>query len=63
MVLRFYETQLRGRGWQLSGRPLEEDFTRDKALVALDFFLMPAPGKPLGRSYSMTVDYRGASRG
>lgn len=66
-VLRFYKTELQLRGWQLSGRPLEEDFTRDKALVALYFVLGPAPpmkhGKPSGRTYDIIVDYRGASRG
>ena len=66
-VLRFYESQLQRRGWQASGKPLEEDFTHDKAWVELNFVLGPAPpakpGKPFGRSYSIEVDYRGASRG
>jgi hypothetical protein len=65
-VLRFYELKLQERGWQQSGKSLEADFTRAKALVALYFSLEPAPpklGKPSDRTYAVMVDYRGASRG
>jgi hypothetical protein len=66
-VLRFYERQLQRRGWQARGKPLEEDFTRDKAAVSLFFVLGPAPpvrpGQPIGRAYDIAVNYRGAARG
>jgi len=66
-VLRFYESRLPRDGWQESGKPLEEDFRRDKALVALYFSLLVAPpvkpGESIGRSYSIEVDYRAPSHG
>ena len=62
-VLRFYETQLRRRGWQRSKLPRVSDFTRGEALVAVNAaLLMTARGQPVDWTYELLVDHRGARR-
>jgi hypothetical protein len=68
-VVRFYESRLRRRGWQLSV-PLGNSprvrrsivrFTRDDAFVAVDALLLAPSHAPYVRwTYEVVVDYRGA---
>jgi hypothetical protein len=58
-VLRFYETRLARRGW-LGITDHGTDFTKDRALVAVNTaFLTPAQRRLGEQMYAVMVDYRG----
>jgi len=63
-VLRFYTTWLHGHGWRPVDNPRVDDFTKGRALVALNtVFLRPAQRRLGEQIYEVVADYRGAARG